>query len=256
MDHQQQLYLRKFEIEERVQERLPEPFKSQYKLIRATKAENITERIPSTHKNEEHWNSIVNKIINTYIITENQTTTPQQQQQINTVIEEDIEINQQPTETEMDNINQELLAAIQGLNKVLEKSSHQTNDEKDLYNKPFRYNGSRDPLMIENWITAVDDYTTYKDYNETQSYKFAKTLLIEIASVWIRNLEAHGDSAPTTWSSLKKLIRLNFKPANSTLIFREKLNALQQKTTISHYIEQFMTLKLGIPNMTDCNNIR
>jgi hypothetical protein len=53
MDHQQQLYLRKFEIEERVQERLPEPFKSQYKLIRATKTENITERIPSTHKNEE-----------------------------------------------------------------------------------------------------------------------------------------------------------------------------------------------------------
>jgi hypothetical protein len=83
----------------------------------------------------------------------------------------------------MDKINQELLAAIQGLNKVLEKSSHQINDEKDLYNKPFRYNGSRDPLMIENWITVVDDYTTYKGYNETQSYKFAKILLIEIASV-------------------------------------------------------------------------
>lgn len=64
-----QQYLNTFEIEERIEQRLPTELIQQYRAIRQTKAENIQpeERLEQTQKRIEHWNNLSDKIFKSVI---------------------------------------------------------------------------------------------------------------------------------------------------------------------------------------------
>ncbi|GAA5797926.1 hypothetical protein HPULCUR_003323 [Helicostylum pulchrum] len=59
-------YLNRFEIEERIQEKLPLHLQEKYKKIRATSRAEIqeTERLKQTAKRIEHWEQISDKFLN------------------------------------------------------------------------------------------------------------------------------------------------------------------------------------------------
>ncbi|EPB86020.1 hypothetical protein HMPREF1544_07179 [Mucor circinelloides 1006PhL] len=69
--------------------------------------------------------------------------------------------------------------------------------------------------------------------------------------IWYQNLSLLN-LAPQDWLSFKReLINFFFKPENTASIARNKLRALKQTSSISQYVQQFMTIKLSIPKMTD-----
>jgi hypothetical protein len=50
---------------------------------------------------------------------------------------------------------------------------------------------------------------------------------------------------------LKTELRAYFKPENSTSVARDKMRNLRQTASIAQYVQEFMTIKLSIPRMTD-----
>ncbi|KAG2228458.1 hypothetical protein INT48_006325 [Thamnidium elegans] len=238
--------LNKFEIEERIETALPIGLRKAYQEYRTIKPEDIIERLKSTKKREEHWNSIVQPLVGKY--------KKELTKQIFTTNN-----NIMGTENDQNNYVAAAIAEAvkEGISQAI-SAINMSNNNKQLYphdlellNKPSKYNGSRDPFIIDNWITSIQDYKDYKGWGDKQAFKFARTLLCDVAAIWLRNIEMNEDEPIDTWTTLKKRITVGFKPTNSALIFRERLEELHQTSTISQYIQDFLTLKLGIPAMTD-----
>lgn len=236
--------LNKFEIEERIEAALPIGLREAYRKIRTIKAEDISERLPSTIKREQHWNNIVPPLVEkikkelskTIFLADNP------------IMSKDIDDSAATTIAEA--VREGVAQAMEAIN--IANKGQNYNHDFELLNKPSKYNGSRDPFIIDNWITSINDYRDFKDWNEAQTFRFARTLLSDIAAIWLRNIESNEDEKPIlTWTALRQRIIIAFKPTNSTLIFRERLEELRQTSTISQYIQDFLTLKLGIPYMTD-----
>ncbi|KAG2195518.1 hypothetical protein INT47_002714 [Mucor saturninus] len=244
--------LNKFEIEERVEASLPIALRSAYHKFRQIRAEDIFERLKSTDKREQHWYTIAQSLVGKYKLElGKQIFSEQHTSMNNNNLENSSTDNLNIAATIANAVREGVSQAINALHTSNNSYNQQRTDDLNLINKPTKYNGSRDPFIIDNWIKAITDYKDYKGWDDEQTFRFARTLLCDIAAIWLRNVEQNDESPPTTWSSLKKRIIVSFKPTNSALIFRERIEELQQTTTISQYIQYFLTLKLGIPNMTD-----
>ena len=59
------------------------------------------------------------------------------------------------------------------------------------------------------------------------------------------------ESVPESWLELKTEIRAFFKPDNSISVARDKIRNLRQTNSIAQYVQDFMTIKLSIPRMSD-----
>lgn len=262
MLEQSQENLNKFEIEERIEAALPTALKAAYHKLRIIKAEDIIVRIKSTEKREAHWNSIIKPLVGKYILELSKQHLEHNNQEFS---KQHLEHHNQGASNMADQYTNELsiantialavkegiAQAIGAINASNTNQQQNNNMEIDLINKPMKYNGSRDPFVIDNFIKGINDYKAYKEWDDEQTFKFARTLMCDIGSIWLRNLELNGNDAPTTWTSLRAKIISGFKPTNSALVFRERLEELRQTTTISQYIQDFLTLKLGVPTMTD-----
>ncbi|GAN10198.1 hypothetical protein MAM1_0329c09736 [Mucor ambiguus] len=123
-------------------------------------------------------------------------------------------------------------------------------DDLDFLEKPRSYNGTRDPFIIESWIQTLEDFALVKNYNDEITAKLGVTLLTGAAKVWYQNLRLLN-SAPTGWVHFKAELRAFFKPDNSIAVARDRMRALRQTSTITQYVQDFMTIKLSIPRMTD-----
>ncbi|KAG1091929.1 hypothetical protein G6F42_019318 [Rhizopus arrhizus] len=131
---------------------------------------------------------------------------------------------------------------------ILAKNSK--DDDFDFLEKPKSYNGSRDPFIIESWIQTLEDFASVKNYDNDKTAKLGITLLTGAAKVWYQNLRLLN-SAPTGWTHFKAELRAFFKPDNSIAVARDRMRALQQTSSIAQYVQEFMTVKLSIPRMTD-----
>ncbi|KAL9537226.1 hypothetical protein PS6_011759 [Mucor atramentarius] len=80
--------------------------------------------------------------------------------------------------------------------------------------------------------------------------KLGVTLLSVPAKVWFQNLGLL-DSAPGEWLEFKAELRAYFKLENAMSGAREKMRNLRQTSSIAQYVQDFITLKLSIPRMTD-----
>ncbi|CEP10626.1 hypothetical protein, partial, partial [Parasitella parasitica] len=107
-----------------------------------------------------------------------------------------------------------------------------------------------DPFIIESWIQTLEDFAQIKNYDYEKTAKLGITLLTGAAKIWYQNLKLL-DSAPTDWTHFKAELRAFFKPDNSVSVARDRLRALKQTSNIAQYVQDFMTIKLSIPRMTD-----
>ncbi|KAG2191605.1 hypothetical protein INT47_012819 [Mucor saturninus] len=245
---QSQENLNKFEIEERIEAALPIELRPLYNKHRLIKEENVIERIKSTEKREAHWNTIIQPLVGKYILELNKQLQVEKQAHTYQIMSDQNSNELSIANTIANAVKEGIDQAIRNMQTI---NNQPYNTDSDLFNKPTKYNGSRDPFLIDNWIKSINDYKEFKGWNDEQTFKFARTLLCDIAAIWLRNIELNEDNAPTTWSSLRIRIITGFKPTNSALIFCERLEELRQTSSISQYIQDFLTLKLGVPSMTD-----
>ncbi|KAI9470122.1 MAG: hypothetical protein EXX96DRAFT_543547 [Benjaminiella poitrasii] len=214
MDEQTQeeiKYKQKFEIEERILAALSkEEDIILFNKLRTTNSDNITTRLPTSKQREEIWqtqaNSFLEKIFGIKINSTNMNTKT--------------DFEPQSGDSGKENMQQMVELLAETLNRLINLKNN--NNEKeihkdiDLVAKPGKYDGSMDPFIIDNWVSNINNYKSFRGWDNEQTGKFAITLLTGTANIWYQNLTMQ-DNAPTDWLSLKREIQAYFKPENAGL---------------------------------------
>ncbi|KAG2191360.1 hypothetical protein INT47_006715 [Mucor saturninus] len=104
---------------------------------------------------------------------------------------------------------------------------------------------------IARALELIEAYQSCRGWDDEKTFRFAKTLLADMAAICLRNINDLSDHKISTWVSLKVSIIQQFRPTNTIIQLREQLHSLAQKTTISEYIKEFLTIRLGIFGMSD-----
>lgn len=139
------------------------------------------------------------------------------------------------------------MALIERLVAAMEKSA----GNKFRTNEPPSYDGTRDALVIDGWIRAVERYGDIQTWDDTQIGNYAVTLFKGRADAWYRTIEPASDEKPLGWLAIKRSLIEFFRPENSVLVARDKIAVLRQDSDLTTYINTFMDLKLAIPDMND-----
>ena len=116
--------------------------------------------------------------------------------------------------------------------------------------EPPQYNGAIDYELIEAWIFGVDNYYKLVGLtDEVQQARFAATLLIKNAALWLRSSGLDLDR--TKWSTLKTQVRDYFRPADYRRRARDELATMKQQGKVTYYIDAFKRCCSKIANITD-----
>ncbi|KAG1116496.1 hypothetical protein G6F42_013676 [Rhizopus arrhizus] len=229
-----------FEIEERIVQilKFDEDITTYTSKFRKTTPGQYKEkeRLESTTAREEHWNQLATDLAKRWFGLERIKLTSNN--------------NNMANSGEGSSSNSDILKIAEILKEVILAKNKKDNDF-DFIEKPKKFDGSRDPHVIDSWIHSIEDFGSLKRYDYEQMCKLGVTLLTRPAQIWYQNLSLLN-LAPQDWLSFKReLINFFFKPENTASIARNKLRALKQTSSISQYVQQFMTIKLSIPKMTD-----
>jgi hypothetical protein len=117
--------------------------------------------------------------------------------------------------------NSDILKLAEILKEIILTKQQNKSDDFDFVEKPRKYDGSRDPHIIEAWIQSIEDYADLKNLDHQKSAKLGVILLVDAAKVWYQNLRLLN-SAPVYWLELKTELGAYFKPENSTSVARDQ----------------------------------
>lgn len=127
--------------------------------------------------------------------------------------------------------------------------------------QPEVFRGERSSATVEAWLHTVDKYGELTGIQDEQRILFASTLLRDAAATWWRHIESTVDErtkknlVPTVWEDFKEMFRKEFKPSNAAQLARQRLQRLEQTTSIREYIVEFRDIKLDLPDMKDEDSI-
>ncbi len=123
-------------------------------------------------------------------------------------------------------------------------------------NKPGKYNGKRDEVLVRSWIYQVSQYLALvKVGNETNLDKktkisFATSFLTGTAASWWYT-RVISSTIPETWNEFENSLLQEFVPYDSVQRSRDKLRRLAQRTSVSSYLSEFRNIILTIPGMSE-----
>lgn len=137
------------------------------------------------------------------------------------------------------------------VNKTNATANTSTASSSTRLKLPDSYDGTRDAVMIDRWIGAVERHKRFHDWDETRTMQFASTLLSGDADTWYRATEINTDEAPKSWLEFKRLLIEAFKPPNAKTLARERLRTCVQTSTIQQYVNEFQNVKLSLPDITE-----
>lgn len=230
-----------FEIEEKVASILKFEEDIKYfteKLRRTTPGQfTIKDRLKPTKKRLTHWNNLATSFAIKYFGQNNIKET-----------EINMPITEQGDSSSATGGSSDIKMLAEMLKEVI--LANKKRDDFDFLEKPKKFNGSRDPHVIDSWLLFIEDFGALKGYDHEQMCKLGVTLLTGSGAIWYQNLRLLK-LAPRDWLSFKRDLIDFFKSENTVAIARDKIRNLRQTSTISKYVQEFMKIKLGIPNMTD-----
>ncbi|KAL0582065.1 hypothetical protein ABG067_008323, partial [Albugo candida] len=87
---------------------------------------------------------------------------------------------------------------------------------------PPTYDGLRDAMIIDDWITAIENQQEFFGWDDVVTYKFASNYLTGRAGQWHQRLKKEANP-PTTWPSFKGLLVSKYRPDNADLLARDLL---------------------------------
>lgn len=170
---------------------------------------------------------------------------------------------------ETDNLTfeqQALMTMMQSLQQLLHQQQQQQEDEvmpnanhdngRSLLHalrpvKPDTFHGERNSRKVESWLYTVAKYCELvRMYDEEQRVLFAVALLRDAAVTWWRQLEKDSTVAtPCNWDQFCDAFRTEFKPENAEQLARQRLQGLQQRSSVSSYVQVFRDTMLELPEI-------
>ena len=116
--------------------------------------------------------------------------------------------------------------------------------------QPDTFHGERTVQQVEAWLYSLEKYAEFVNIDDHQIVLFAVTLLRDGAAMWWRGVEYDmTTSTPSTWSEFKRVFKYEFKPANAEQLARQRLQHLQQTSTVEQYVREFRSLMPELPDM-------
>ncbi|KAL9235969.1 hypothetical protein vseg_010686 [Gypsophila vaccaria] len=109
--------------------------------------------------------------------------------------------------------------------------------------------GGTDPEEYLEWERKMERMFDFKDIEDDKRCKYAVLKLGRGASLWSEGLKSKraktGKDKITSWESLKQKLRKRYVPTSHKLtIYRKIAEFMQDKLTVSEYIEDFENLTL------------
>ncbi|XP_049394675.1 uncharacterized protein LOC125858961 [Solanum stenotomum] len=121
--------------------------------------------------------------------------------------------------------------------------------------KPPMFKGVRDAQEVENFLWHLENYFKCNGLKSDESkINTAVLYLSEMAMLWWRRKEAEigkGTCTINTWEQFREEFKKAFFPNNVIYEAKRKFRELKQTGSIRAYVQEFTTLTLQIPNLTD-----
>ncbi|KAL9538579.1 hypothetical protein PS6_011519, partial [Mucor atramentarius] len=166
-----------FEIEERIVQilKFDEDITTYTNKFRKTTPGQYKEKekLESTTAREEHWNQLATDLAKRWFGLDRIKLTNKN--------------NNMANSGEGSSSNSDILKIAEILKEVILAKSKKDNDF-DFIEKPKKFDGSRDPHVIDSWIHSIEDFGSLKRYDYEQMCKLGVTLLTGSAQIWYQNL--------------------------------------------------------------------
>lgn len=121
--------------------------------------------------------------------------------------------------------------------------------------EPKGFGGARNAKELENFLWDMEQFFKAAHVPDDEKVSITSMYLFGDAKLWWRT--RMGDDAEsgrpeiTTWETLKRELKEQFLPSNSTWLARESLKRLKHTGSVRDYVKEFSSLMLDIRNMSD-----
>ncbi|KAG6526884.1 hypothetical protein ZIOFF_008971 [Zingiber officinale] len=117
------------------------------------------------------------------------------------------------------------------------------------------FGGTRSAKELENFLWDMEQYFVAAKVPETEKVTISSMYLIGDAKLWWRTRMVDDANAGRqkidTWDRLKKEMKDQFLPGNTSWIARDGLKRLKQSGSVRDYVKEFSSLMLDIQNMSE-----
>lgn len=124
-------------------------------------------------------------------------------------------------------------------------------------NKPERYEGHRDFLVVNTWLYKMEQYLALVQLGnpnvqltDGNRISYASTFFMGTAAVWWFTV-VQSNNAPGTWVAFKESVVAEFVPPDHIRRSRDKLRKLKHTGSVSKFLAEFRNIILTIPEITD-----
>ena len=121
--------------------------------------------------------------------------------------------------------------------------------------KPKEFSVKRDAKELNNYMWHMERYFEALDFQDKkQKVNTATLYLTNLAATWWRRKHEEmkkGTCSINSWDELKAELRKQFYPENVTHDARKRMKELKHNRSIHEYVEEFSSLMLQIPNMSE-----
>lgn len=113
--------------------------------------------------------------------------------------------------------------------------------QKPKLEKPDSFDGDYTPTQnVLNWIARVEQYFEVCEVAEPLYTSYARTYLSTVVGAWVD--ATYGGKSLPEWSIFKEDIKTRFLPADHEDRLEQKFETIQQRSTLTDYVESFQRL--------------
>ena len=120
--------------------------------------------------------------------------------------------------------------------------------------EPKPFNGVRSAKDLESFIWDMEQYFKAAKVLDQEMVTITSMYLLGDAKLWWRTrMEDDADAGKgkiDSWEALKKELKDQFLPTNTTWVARDSLKKLKQIGTVREYVKTFSSLMLDVKNMS------
>ncbi|XP_034674441.1 uncharacterized protein LOC117905666 [Vitis riparia] len=121
--------------------------------------------------------------------------------------------------------------------------------------EPKGFNGNRNAKELENFLWDIEQFFKAAHVPDGEKVSLTSMYLTGDAKLWWRTrMEDDAESGKpqiTTWETLKKELKDQFLPTNTTWVAQEALKRLKHTGSVREYVKEFSSLMLDIKNMSE-----
>jgi hypothetical protein len=117
--------------------------------------------------------------------------------------------------------------------------------------KPSIYNGERNTLVLQAWLSNMKDYLDLSQVPDTIKVQLAGTFLRDSASIWylsFRQQWSEQSDSTILWETFVQHLLTTFMPPNHQQSTMDKWAKLRQVSSVDNYNKAFRSLLLQLPD--------